>query len=44
MNCQYCGTELLETIYGEYLCPNHGIVYKKEDKNKSSHDNKNYIG
>lgn len=44
-NCPYCGTELKETNYGNYWCPNHGIVYTKlKEPREINKEDLSYIG
>jgi uncharacterized Zn finger protein (UPF0148 family) len=39
--CPYCGLKLLKNIYGDLVCPNHGIVSEHEEDNK---DTQSYFG
>jgi len=39
--CPFCGVELIENIYGDLVCPNHGIVKYHKDE---SDETPSYIG
>ena len=42
VNCPICGTELYETNLGNYYCPNHGLLRKKEEESKDEFPS--YVG
>lgn len=43
-NCPYCGTSLLQTNTGKYICPNHGIIYINRESEEDNDEKTNYIG
>jgi len=42
--CPFCGTELKETNWGRFFCPNHGIISKPDEIEDDKKDETSYIG